>query len=113
MLLTVEQVSPVVRPLLAMFNPTLSGAVVDDGGAEAMLLAPPTPRSRMLPVVSTCPAATCARAASTLSVAGPVVPLRGSTKPSLKLATTFGPAKHAAGPGWLMASPTVPAPPFV
>src|SRR5690348_2442161 len=113
MLLTVEQVRPVVRPLLATFNPTLSTAVVDDGGAAAMLLAPATPRSSIAPLVSTSPAATCANPASTLSAARPVVPARGLTKPWLKLATTFGLAKQAAGPGWLMASPTVPAPPFV
>src|SRR5215472_1334142 len=99
MLLTVEQVRPVVRPLFATANPTLSTAVVEDGAAAAILLAPAMPRSRMLPLLSTSPAATCAKPASTLSVASPVVPERGLTKPALKLAATLGLAKHAAGPG--------------
>jgi hypothetical protein len=112
-LLTDEQVRPVVRLLLATFNPTLSTAVVDDGGAAAMLLGPATPRSRILPAVSTAPVAICARPASTLSGANVLGGTGFTPDACVKVATVLGPAKQAAGPGWLIASPTVAVPKFV
>src|SRR5260370_41373411 len=80
----VEQVSPVLRPLFAtpsLLPKTVAGtAGVLEGGADAMLLAPAGPRSRMAPVVSTAAAGIvtmAAMAASTLLGAGPFVPFAG------------------------------------
>src|SRR5579859_353151 len=68
---TVEQVNPVVLPLLP--TPSFNAAVpiVADGGAGAMLEVPTAPRSRIVPEVSTSPATISAIAASTLSGAFP------------------------------------------
>src|SRR5215472_2389470 len=72
----VEQVSPVLRPLLAtpsLLPSTVAGlATVLEGAAAAMPVEPTAPRSRMLPDVSTVPEETiCAMAASTLLGEGP------------------------------------------
>jgi len=67
--MTVEQVSPVDRPLLATGRPatTATPEPACGGPGTGMLLASVVaPRKRMLPVVSTPPAAACAMAASIL-----------------------------------------------
>src|ERR1700760_2832206 len=111
MLLMVEQVKPVVRPLLATANPSAGASKVVDGAAAAMLFGPGTPRSRILPEVSTAPGTICARAASILLSAIPLLVGVGCKADSkLRLATVLGEAKHAAAPGWLMASPGRPWP---
>src|SRR5581483_2603186 len=99
----VEQVRPVVRPLLAtpMFNAGV--AIVAEGAAAAMVVVPDAPRSRIVPAVSTWPAIIWAIAASTLLGAAPVrpcwVPAGTSVACSVRLATVIGALKHAACPG--------------
>src|ERR1700731_1924899 len=67
----VEQVSPVVLPLLATPCDRAGVPMVDEGGCGAMLVVPTGPRSRMVPLKSTCPGAISAIAASTLLGDGP------------------------------------------
>src|ERR1700757_1182661 len=71
---TVEQVSPVVRPLLATAWLSAGVARVADGCAAAILLAPAAPRSKMLPFRSTAPVVISAIAESVLLGEGPVPP---------------------------------------
>src|SRR5579862_8435315 len=102
--LTVEQVSPVVLPLLATAIPRAGAAIVDEGGAAAMLVEPATPRSRMLPVRSTAPGTIAAMAESVLLGEAPVppaaTPVGLSGAPKLKLAMGLdAPPKHSVGPG--------------
>src|SRR4029077_11307285 len=73
MLLIAEQVNPVVLPLLATGKPSDGACSVEEGGAAAMLVGPGTPRSRIFPEASTIPATICARAASTLLSAIPLL----------------------------------------
>src|SRR5579871_463049 len=73
MLPMVEQVNPVVLPVLATANPSAGASSVEEGGAAAILLGPGTPRSRILPEASTVPGIICASAASTLLSAIPLL----------------------------------------
>src|SRR5215467_2084128 len=104
-----EQVRPVVRPVLAIGRPSTGNSSVVEGGAEAMLVGPGTPRLRMLPEVSTAPGTISASAASTLLSAIPLLVGVGCKADwNFKLPTRLGDAKHADEPGWLMASPAIP-----
>src|SRR5260221_2791303 len=67
----VEQGSTVVLPLLPTPCERAGVPIVEDGGCAAMLVAPTGPRSRIVPVKSTCPGAISAIAASTLLGDGP------------------------------------------
>src|SRR5215472_6788635 len=128
----VEQVSPLLRPLLATpsFAPsTVEGlARLTEGGAASMIVVPAAPRSRMAPVVSTAKegvVATAAIAASTLLGAKPhsgaVEPEQGppvmllvgfSAAASAKVPTTV-PLWQLSSikPGWVTGSaPRAPSP---
>src|SRR5579864_6703468 len=102
--LSVEQVSPVVLPLLATDMGRVGVAIVDEGGAAAMLVEPAKPRSRMVPVRSTAPGKICAIAESVLLGEGPVPPAatpKGlSGAPKVKAAMGLdAPPKQRLGPG--------------
>src|SRR5579871_3499376 len=111
-----EQVNPLLRPLLAtVIAPAVPSTVaglarVSEGGAAVMLEPLTGPRSRILPVVSTFPATTAAIDASTLLGAAPVVPLAGLRAAcSERLATVLpGAQLLSTKPGCPMLSPTVP-----
>src|SRR4249919_2159190 len=101
-----EQVRPVVLPLLPTACPNEGMPMVAEGGAAAILVVPTGPRSRMAPEVSTCPAAISANAASTLSGACPqsgvVEPAHGPVV-SLAAGLSFAPWVRCAtvsGTGW-------------
>src|SRR5579859_7943314 len=80
-----EQVSPVVRPLLATPSPTVGVPRVEDGGKSPISVAVAAPNSRMVPAVSTLVLA-AAMAASTLSGAAPHrVAVVGCTQPVASL----------------------------
>src|SRR6478609_2471783 len=98
-----EQVRPVVLPLLPTACPNEGTPIVAEGGAAAMLVVPTGPRSRMLPERSTCPAAISAMPASTLlgewPQSGVVLPWQGpvvsfatglSAAPCVRCATVSG-----------------------
>src|SRR5690349_16906867 len=108
-----EQVRPVVLPLLPTASPNEGTPMVAEGDAAAMLVVPTGPRSRMVPEVSTCPATISAMAASTLSGACPqsgvVLPWQApvvsfaaglSNAPWVRCATVSG----AGAPGAVQAS---------
>src|SRR5215472_15510715 len=100
----VEQVSPVVRPLLATFILSAAVPTVPEGGAAGRLVVPAVaPRSRMVPAVSTVPLMIMAMAASTLLGEGPVrpcvVPAGASGACCVRLATGMSLAKQAGCPG--------------
>ncbi len=102
--LTVEQVSPVVLPLLATAMPRVGTAIVDEGGAAAMLVEPAAPRSRMLPDRSTAPGTIWAIAESVLLGEAPVrpcaVPAGASGAPAVRTAMGLdAPPKHATWSG--------------
>src|ERR1700685_3935796 len=100
MLLTVEHVRPVVRPVLATANPSAGASRVAEGAAAAMLLGPGTPRSRMVPDASIVPGTIWASAASTLLSAIPLLVVVGCRADwKLRLATVLGEAKQADDPG--------------
>src|SRR5215475_3300009 len=67
----VEQVRPVVLPLLLTGSLRVGTPIVLEGGAGAMLVEPTGPRSRMVPLVSTSPGTISAIAASTFLGACP------------------------------------------
>lgn len=108
-LVMVEQVSPVVVPLLATLIPNWAAARVAEGGAGEMLVGSAGPRARMVLAVSTAPGTISARAASTLLGAMPLLKMVGTMVDcSCRLATTLGALKQAGDPGWLIASPGTP-----
>src|ERR1044071_1355438 len=85
----VEQVRPVVLPLLPTACPSAATPMVLEGGSGVMLDAPTGPRSRMVPERSTWPDTISAIAASTLLGAWPQ---RGAVDPGQapgSLATGF------------------------
>src|SRR5580765_3022062 len=99
----VEQVRPVVLPLLPTLSPNPGVPIVWEGAAAAMLVVPTGPRSKIVPERSTCPALISAIAASTLlgewpqsgAVAflhGPVVSLAAglSARPWVRWANVSG-----------------------
>src|SRR5262249_24413317 len=95
----VEQVRPLVRPLLATCMFTVGTPIVAEGGAAGRLVEPAVaPRSRIVPDGSTCPATTIAFAASPWLGAGPVrpfvVPAGTSAACWVRLATVSGALKH-------------------
>src|SRR5580765_8287845 len=123
----VEQVSPVVLPLLPTPCPSAGVPIVEDGGSGAMLVAPTGPRSRIVPDKSTCPGAISAMAASTLLGDGPQRGLGAgfphapgtfatglSGAPCVSNATVSGGGLvlgvQASCRGWLIASPAAPLP---
>jgi len=116
MLSTVEQVSPVVRPLLATdsvfrFAAVSTSPVPAAGGAAPIWLLPPpaAPRARMAPLASTLLELVAASAASTL--AAPAIGTQYWSVPTAVMPLTPEPSwvqPVSTSPGWMIVSPDWP-----
>ncbi len=103
--LIVEQVSPVVRPLLATYMGRAGAPTVEEGGAAGRLVVPATPRSRSFPWVPLAPD-NLGNCRVDIAGVGANAAWRWGCRrewcPLSKVGNSDGAMKHAVAPGWAM-----------